>query len=131
MSTGPAPLPEPMEYVDIESGDSIQLLVDRYQQGVATIHPTRITNRHRRIYMSQQGLTDAPAMDMPISIEVPVLRVFGERLDKPSPAKYWDFSAKTLQADLLPRLIAAAGGVLRITISAIGAGPTKRFSVEQ
>lgn len=130
MSTGLTALPEPMEFLDLAHGHSIQLRIDRYIDGVATIHPTAVTNRHRRIYMDQQGLTEPPARDTPIGLQVPVLRLYGTRLDRESPTKYFDVSAKTLQADLLPRLIAANGSSLVLTITAIGERPTKRFSVE-
>lgn len=130
MSTGLTVLPEPMEYLDLGHGHSIHLRVDRYIDGVATIHPRTVTNRHRRIFMEQNGLTEPPPPGTPIGNQVPVLRVFGTRLDKESPTKYWDISAKTLIADLLPLLIAWNGSPLTVTITAIGEAPTKRFSVE-
>jgi hypothetical protein len=131
MSDGVRVLPEPMEFLDLAHGASIQLRIDRYDQGVATIHPTQVTHRHRRIFMEQQGLTEPPAAGMPIGIQVPVIRLYGTRLDKESPTRYWDISAKTLQADLLPRLIAMQGIPLTLTITATGERPTKRYSVEQ
>lgn len=131
MADGVRELPEPIELLDLEHGNSISLAIDRYEVGQTLIHPTQPSPRHVRIHMQQFGLTAPPAPGTPISVMIPVLRVFGTRLDKPSPLHYWDISSKTLQADLLPRLIANQGGVLTVTLTAIGYKPTKRYSVEQ
>jgi hypothetical protein len=124
-------LPEPMEYLDLEHGDSIVLSLTRSQMGTAAIHPTEITARHTRLHMEQNQLSAPPAPGTPITVRIPVLRVFGTRVDKPSPLSYWDISSKTLQADLSPRLKAYEGSILTVTITANGYKPTKRFSVEQ
>ena len=124
-------LAEPIEFLDLEHGDSIQLKITGYEMGVTTIHPKEVTARHRRIYMQQNDLADPPAADMPISIKIPVLRVTGTRLDKPSPLTYWDISSKRLQADLLPRLTNNGQNPLTVTLTAAGYKPTKVFSVEQ
>lgn len=131
MPTDPRELPGPMELLDLEHGNSIQLAIDRYEQGVTTIHPRVITPRDVRIHMQQNGLTEPPVAGMPIYKVIPVLRVFGVRVDAPSPLHYWDISSLTLQADLLPRLVASAGTTLVVTLTANGYKPTKRYSVEQ
>lgn len=123
-------LPEPMELLDLEHQQSIQMLIIRYELGTTLIHPKTITPRQIRLYMIQNSLTEPPTAGTPISIRIPVLRVWGERLDAPSSAPYWDISSKTLQADLLPRLYAAAGAPLKVTLTANGVKPTKRYSVE-
>ena len=130
MDASVAELPGPMELLDLEHQNSITLSLTSYQQGETTIHPKNPGPRQVRIYMQQNGLTEPPTSGTPISIRIPVLRVFGFRVDKPSPARYWDISSLTLQADLLPRLIASSGGTLNVTISANGYKPTKRYSVE-
>lgn len=124
-------LPEPIELVDLEHQGSITLNITSYALGTTIIHPTAITPRQVRLYMMQNGLTEPPTPGTPISIRIPVLRVYGQRIDKPSPLHYWDFSSKRLQADLLPRLQTHQGGVLSVTITATGYKPTKVFSVEQ
>lgn len=124
-------LPGPMELLDLEHQDKITLSITGYQQGETTIHPKNPGPRQVRIYMQQNGLTEPPATGVPISIRIPVLRVFGVRTDKTSPNRYWDISSLRLQADLLPRLIAAGGTALNVTLTAIGYKPTKVFSVEQ
>jgi hypothetical protein len=131
MSDGVRELPEPIELLDLEHGNAISLSIDRFEMGQTLIHPTQITPRHVRIHMQQNGLTAPPVAGTPISVMIPVLRVFGTRVDQPSPLHYWDISSKTLQADLLPRLIANQGGVLTVTLTANGYKPTKRYSVEQ
>ena len=124
-------LAEPYEFLDLEHGGSVTLNITSYQLGTALIHPTSITPRQTRLYMMQNGLSAPPQAGTPITIRIPVLRVFGQRIDKPSPLNYWDISSKTLQANLLPRLTVYAGGVLSVTLTANGYKPTKRYSVEQ
>lgn len=131
MDASVAELPGPMELLDLEHQNAITLSITSYQQGETTIHPKAPGPRQLRIYMQQNGLTEPPTPGTPISIRVPVLRVFGVRVDKPSPARYWDITSLTLQADLLPRLIAYQGGTLNVTLTANGHKPTKRYSVEQ
>jgi hypothetical protein len=131
MGNGLPELPGPMELLDLEHGNSIRLNIERFEQGVTTIHPKQPTPRHIRLYMQQNALTEPPAPGTPISIRVPVLRVYGSRLDEPSRAPYWDITALTLQADLLPRLIAHRYEPLVVTLTANGHKPTKRYSIEQ
>jgi len=131
ISAAPTDLSEPYEFLDLEHGGSIKLNLTSYQLGTGLIHPTAVTPRQVRLHMMQQGLSEPPAAGVPITVRIPVLRVFGQRIDKPSPLSYWDISSKRLQADLLPRLQTHAGGVLRVSITATGYKPTKVFSVEQ
>jgi hypothetical protein len=130
MSNGVPELPAPMELLDLEHANSITLGIDRYEQGLTTIHPKTITPRDVRIFMQQQGLTEPPAAGVPIFKQIPVLRVYGSRVDKPSPSTYWDISSLTLQASLLPILTANAGRRVVVTLTAQGVKPTKRYSVE-
>ena len=127
----PSDLQEPYEFLDLEHQGSITLNITSYELGTGLIHPTAITPRQVRLHMMQNQLAEPPAAGTPITVRIPVLRVFGQRLDKPSPLHYWDISSKRLQADLLPRLQTHAGGVLSVTITASGYKPTKVFSVEQ
>lgn len=127
----PSDLAEPMEFLDLEHGNSMTLNLTSYELGTALIHPTAITPRHTRLHMMQNELSDPPTPGTPITVRIPVLRVFGQRIDRPSPLHYWDISSKRLQADLLPRLQTHAGGVLGVTITANGYKPTKVYSVEQ
>ena len=127
----PSDLPEPYEFLDLEHRCSITLNLQGYWLGTALIHPTAITPRQVRLHMMQQGLSAPPVAGTPITVRIPVLRVFGQRIDKPSPLSYWDISSKRLQADLVPRLQTRAGSVLSVVITATGYKPTKIFSVEQ
>ena len=127
----PTDLPEPYEFLDLEHQGSITLNITSYELGTGLVHPTAITPRQVRLYMMQNGLAAPPVAGTPITIRIPIIRVFGQRIDKPSPLHYWDISSKRLQADLLPRLQTRAGGVLSVTITATGYRPTKVFSVEQ
>jgi hypothetical protein len=131
MSSAAAELSEPIEFLDLEHNHSIELAIQGYQQGVVSIHPRQVTQRHVRIYMDQNNLTEPPAAGTPITVQIPVLRVVGMRMDMPSPNTYWDISSKRLQADLVPRLQQHQNTILRVKITASGEKPTKQFSVEQ
>jgi hypothetical protein len=122
-------LAEPYEYLDLHAGQRVVLRVDSYQDGTAIIHPRTITPRHVRIMMDQRQLTAPPAAGEPIANEVPVLRLFGARLDEASPASYWDTSSKTLRADLLARFQNGLNLPAIITLTANGHAPHKRYSV--
>lgn len=122
-------LGEPYEFVDVPPGGSFSMRVTAYQDGSAVIHPRNPSPRHIRQFMEQSGISAPPVSGTPIAVEVQVLRLFGDRLDEPSPMHYFDFSSKTLRADLLARL--AAGLVLpfNLSLSANGHAPKKRYSV--
>jgi hypothetical protein len=123
-------LPEPMEFLDLAHGNTATIRVERFLDGSAVIHPRAPTANHVRTFMSQNGLTEPPQSGTPISVEVPVLRLYGARLDKPSPVKYLDVSSKTLRADLLARFNTGLALPVQITLSANGHAPHKRYSVE-
>ena len=119
-----------MEFLDLEHGHAISLSITRHELGTGVIHPSVVTKRHVRIYMTQQGLTLPPAPGTPISIQVPILRLWGTRLDAASRAPYWDVSSKHLIADLQTRLNNNGGNPLTVVLTAHGVKPTKRYSVE-
>jgi hypothetical protein len=123
-------LPEPYEYLDLNDQGSMTLRVDSYQDGTAVIHPVAPSPRHVRIHMTQQQLEGPPAAGTPISIEVPVLRLFGDRLDQSSPVHYFDVSSKTLRADLLARFTGGLQLPATVIFTANGHKPRKRYSVE-
>ena len=131
---------------------SITLQVVAFQDGSGTIHPSNPTAKHVRQHMDQNALDAPPVAGTPITISVPVLRLFGARLDKASPSPYWDVSSRTLQAQLLPLLDVSAGSTpttalearkaavsygkvplvspITVKLTANGAKPQKRYSVE-
>jgi len=123
-------LPEPIEYLDLEHQESIVLQITKYELGTTTIHPKVITPRHIRTHMEQNSLLSPPPPGTPITVRVPTLRVWGSRVDAASPMTYWDVSSKRLIADLTPRLYAAGGAPITVTLTAAGTKPTKRYSVE-
>jgi|SRR5208282_3009050 len=128
--TGPD-LPEPMEFLDLEHGASVQLTITKYELGTTTIHPKDVSSRQVRLFMQQNGLTDPPAPGTPITVRIPVLRIFGTGPEGFGPSGYLDVSSKTLIANLQPRLYANGGQPLTVTVTANGYKPTKRYSVEQ
>jgi len=123
-------LSEPYNYIDLLPGASIVLRVTSYEDGEAVIHPKNVTQRHIRQHMDQRGLTAPPAPGTPISVETPVLRLYGSRQDEASPASYWDISSKTARADLLARLMHGLPLPSMITLTANGAAPLKRYSIQ-
>jgi hypothetical protein len=123
-------LEEPFEYLDLMPGEVATYRVDRLLDGTGVIHPRNVTPRHIRQHMDQRGLSEAPAPGTPISVEVPVLRLYSSRLDKPSPVHYVDVSSKTLRADLLARTNNGAALPITIELTAHGVRPHKRYSVE-
>ncbi len=123
-------LPGPIEFLDLQDGHSIQLKIGQFELGQVEIHPEPPTPRHVRIHMNQRSLTEAPPPGTPITVKIPVLRVWAKRLDKPSPNTYWDISAKRLIAQLQPLLHARGSEPTTVTITAHGERPTKVFSIE-
>ena len=123
-------LSEPLEFIDLEPGDSMVIRVDAWTDGSTVIHPSSPSPRHVRIHMSQNSLAAPPAPGTPISVEVPALRLLGQRVDEPSNASYFDISSKTLRADLLARLTAGMTLPATIRLTANGQKPRKRYSVE-
>jgi hypothetical protein len=119
-----------MEFIDLEPGASMTLRVDAFQDGSTVIHPTRTTPRHVRMHMQQNALDAPPAAGTPIGVEVPALRLVGERLDENSPMRYFDVSSKTLRADLLARFTGGLALPAVLTLTANGQKPMKRYSVE-
>lgn len=147
-----SPLDEPFEYIDLANGMSMTLQVTAFEDGTGLIHPTNPTAKHVAAFMQQNALIQPPVQGTPIGIQVFVLRLFGSRLDKASAAPYFDISSRTLQAQLLPLLDVSAGSTpttalearktavsygkvtltvpLTIKMTAAGARPQKRYSVE-
>ena len=123
-------LAEPLEFIDLHDGESMLIRVDAFQDGSTVIHTTAVTPRHRAIHMHQKNLTEPPADGMPISNEIPALRLYGSRLDKPSSQAYFDTSSKTLRADLLARFSTGLQLPTVLKLTATGIKPRKRYSVE-
>ena len=121
---------EPFDFLDLEHSDSVTLSITSYLLDEAVIHPVHPSPRQISIYMAQNGLTAPPALGMPIGIKIPVLRVFGTRIDKPSSQTYWDISSKRLIADLTPVLARVRGTPTQFTLTANGYKPSKRYSIE-
>ena len=123
-------LAEPIELVDLHDGESMTLAIGGFLDGTIVIHPKNPTHRHLRQHMDQRGLNAPPPAGTPISVEVPAIRLLAQRLDKPSPAPYFDVTSKTLRADLLARLTNNPHLPLTVTLTAHGKAPQKRYSVE-
>lgn len=123
-------LPEPYEYLDLHDGEHVKWHITDYLIGEANIAPKNPTARHIVIHMEQNQLTAAPPAGHPITVTVPVTRLYGTRLDKPSHAAYLDVSSKTLQATLKPLLDSGVWRGRSLMFTANGHAPAKRYSVE-
>lgn len=123
-------LPEPYEYIDLHPGHSMILRVDRFEDGSGVIHPRNPTPRHVRKHMDQRGLLEAPAAGVPISVEEPVLRLHGMRLDEANSLPYFDVSSKRLRAYLLGLLNGGVTLPVVLKLTANGQKPLKTYSVE-
>jgi len=123
-------LPEPYELVDLNHLTSMDLLIKSWLDGSMVIHPRNPTARHKRIMMDQRSMAAPPVPGEPVSVEVPMLRLVGKRLDEASSSPYWDVTSKTLRADLLQRFASGLRLPIVIRLTANGHAPKKRYSVE-
>lgn len=125
-----AELSGPYEFLDLSDGASATIQVNSALEGEATIFPVAPTARHVAQHMAQNGLSTAPPAGNPIGVKIQIVRLFGTRLDRPGPEKYWDVSSRTLNADLLARFAAGVSFPITFRFTAHGVRPTKRYSVE-
>jgi hypothetical protein len=123
-------LPEPYELVDLNHQASMTLRVDSWLDGSMKIHPSSPSKRHVRIHMDQRGLTEPPSPGTPIDVEIPMLRLVGQRLDEAHGSPYWDATSKTLRADLIQRFTSGLTLPVILRLTANGHKPHKRYSVE-
>lgn len=104
------PLPEPMEYWDMNPGESRTLEISGYERGRNTIIP-------------RSGPNKGPKL-------VDHLRLHLEPGIKETLPYYWDITAKTLIAGLLPYLNAGRHMTHRFIVTKIGQGVRSRFSLD-
>jgi len=119
----------PMEFLDLEHGHSVTLQVSSFLEGETVIAPRNPTQAQRAQFMQENGMTDPPGVGHPITVTIPVVRLFGTRLDEPDLRPYWDISSKTLIAQLTPQLRAGTHTYRQFTITANGVKPKKRYSL--
>jgi hypothetical protein len=82
-----------------------------------------------RIIASQVGTAVIVPKASGVEVEIPVTRIFIQRLDKTTPVRYYDISSKVVQAQLSGYL--TTGGYIGRTFSldAHGYKPSKQFSL--
>jgi hypothetical protein len=102
------PILEPYEVLELQDGQSIAFHVERYEEGTMFIKPTAT----------------------PEGKDVEVCRVFVPVADKSHFPYYYDLTAKTLRAQLVPMLPSVIAGRRLITITKRGVAPKARFTVE-
>lgn len=103
------PLPGPMEIMEMADGESRTFIVEKWDQGT-----TQIT-------MQRNGQSQTRTINV-LRLHVPVA-------DKKIGMPYWDLTAQTLIAQLLPLLPGAQASKRRIRIIKHGVAPLARFEV--
>ena len=101
----------PIEFLDLADRESMDLKIVSWERGVTKISTIR--------------------RDREVEIDIPVLRVHVTAETKPLPPRYYDISSKTLQAQLLPLLLAPRFERWTYRVTAYGVAPRKRFSLER
>ena len=104
-------LPGPYEILELADRESIDLRVVSWERGTMEIHPK---------------YPGAPEVK-----EIPVLRVHVPVAVKALAPHYYDITAKTLQAQLLPLLLERGFERWTYRVTAFGVAPRKRFSLER
>jgi len=104
-------LPGPYEILELRDGETAILQIVSWERGSIVIHPRY--------------------PGAPPEKEIPVLRVHVPETVKPYPPRYYDITAKTLQAQLLPLLTEPGYENYEYVITAHGVAPRKRFTLER
>lgn len=102
-------IPDPVEFWDMEDGESRTIRITRYEEGYTNIAPR------------YQG---APATK-----RINVMRVHLAPGSKPHLPDYWDITSGHLQVGLRPHLARADLSELSFTIQKFGVAPRARFSL--
>lgn len=103
-------LPKPFELFELPDKAVTSFTPTAYEEGRMTIQPRTPAN--------------APVK------EIDALRVHVTGKDKPIGLPYYDITSTTLIAQLTPLLPNAIAAKKKITITAFGIAPAKRFTVE-
>lgn len=104
-------LPKPFNYLfrkgGRRAGRGLLFAIIAWQEGAATISPKT----------SGEAIT------------IPVTRIHIQRLDRPSPARYYDISSRQVQAQLFGYLSTQSYAGRTFTVDAHGYKPSKQFSL--
>src|SRR5215472_15572738 len=82
-----------------------------------------------RIFAYQEGSAVITPKATGLATEIPVLRLFIERLDKRSPVRYYDVSSRQVQAQLFGYLQSHTFIGRTFAVDAHGFKPSKQFSL--
>jgi hypothetical protein len=102
-------LPGPFEILELQDGKTIRLRITEWAYGKMLIKP--------RYYGA------------PEEKEINVLRLHVDPSFKPTAPHYWDFTAGTAIASILPELRAKKHQTHVLVLTAHGEAPKKRFTV--
>ena len=107
----PEPLAKPYNYLfrkgGRRAGSGLLFRIFAYQEGSAVITP-KATGQ---------------------ATEIPVVRLFIQRLDRPSPVRYYDISSRQVQAQLFGYLLSHTFIGRTFAVDAHGFKPSKQFSL--
>lgn len=107
----PETLPRPLNFLfrkgGARAGSSLLFRIFAWQEGSAVITP-KATGQ---------------------AIEIPVTRIFIQRLDRPSPVRYYDISSRQVQAQLFGYLQSHTFIGRTFALDAHGYKPSKQFSL--
>lgn len=110
MSDLPA-LVGPFELLDLEDGGILSLIPISWERGTMVIHPQRNGGQ--------------------VALTVGALRLHVSPETKAAPPYYYDITAKTLQAQLMPLLMLTGYDRYRYVITKHGVAPKARFTLER
>lgn len=100
----------PSELFELADKQQVAFHVEKFVKGRCIIHPR-----------NQPNVTEK---------EVDCLRVWVPNSDKKIGVPYWDITSTTLIAQLEPLLPMVIQSKKKVSITAVGVAPAKRFSVE-
>ena len=101
-------LPSPFEILELGDGEKFELRVERWEQGLTTIRPSYA----------------------PEGKDIQVLRIHVPQGNKPFFPFYWDITASTLVAQLLPYLEKPNFKQRTFRVRKHGVAPRARFTLE-
>lgn len=123
-------LPKPYEILELADGQKITFHVKGWEQGTIRIFPEGWEGRVQTM-VNRRQIDEAAATAMRRSgKEIEALRVIVPREEMPPGKMYWDITATTLIAQILPYLQSPDFKGKTFTVTAHGIAPAKRFTLE-
>ncbi len=123
-------LPKPYEILELADGQRVTFHVKGWEQGTIRIFPNdwegRVLTMLARKQINEVTAQDYRTNGKPIT----ALRVVVPKEEMPPGKMYWDITATTLVAQMLPTLQRPDFKDKAFTVTAHGIAPAKRFTLE-